>query len=115
MGVTSSILNRSIAPGNTSLRNEVISDASSRWRMSGRGAGTRRLERGVRGREARDRHPIRRARHVVEAHLVAEVHRPRFAAVFAADAELDVAARRASLLDTHAHELAHALDIDRVE
>src|SRR5688572_1332599 len=42
------------------------------------------------GLEACDRHPERRAAHVVEADLVAEVHGVGVAAVLAADAELEV-------------------------
>ena len=48
----------------------------------------------LRRREARDRHAIGRAAHVVEAHRVEEVNRRGIAAVFTADPELDVLARR---------------------
>src|SRR4051794_22764374 len=57
-----------------------------------------RLDRGAPGLQPGDRDAERRARHVVEADLVAEVHRVRVAAVLAADAELDAGARPAALL-----------------
>ena len=51
------------------------------------------LDRGLGGGEAGDRHAVGRARHIVEAELVAELHRVRITTVFAADAELDVRAQ----------------------
>ena len=54
-------------------------------------------QRRLRGGEAGDRHAVGRAGDVVEAELVAELDRVRIAAVFAADAELDVRAGAAAL------------------
>jgi hypothetical protein len=65
-------------------------------------------DRGLGGGEAGDGHAVRRAAHVVEAELVAELHRVRIAAVFAADAELDVGAGAAALGHGDLHELADA-------
>src|SRR4051812_21299325 len=48
------------------------------------------LDRRLRRGHARDRHAVRRAAHVVEARHVEERDRIRVAAVFAADAELQV-------------------------
>ena len=44
-----------------------------------------------------------------------EGDRRRVAAVLAADADLEARPRRAALLDGHAHELADALDVERLE
>ena len=56
-------------------------------------------QRGLGGGEAGDRHAEGRAAHVVQAELVAELHAVRIAAVFAADAELDVRAAAAAFVD----------------
>src|SRR5262249_48522865 len=71
----------------------------------------RRLRRG----EARDRHAIGRRADVVEADVVEEVHRGGVAAVLAADAELQVAARPPPALDAGADDVADAGDVDRRE
>jgi hypothetical protein len=47
--------------------------------------------------------------------MVAEVDRRRVAAVIAADAHLEVGARRAAALDSHLDQLADALLVDRLE
>ena len=52
-------------------------------------------QRGLGRRQAGDRHPERRAAHVVQPDLVAERDRLGIAAVLAADAKLDVRSRRA--------------------
>src|SRR5260363_68666 len=59
-------------------------------------AGDLLAERRLRGGEARDRHTIGRARHVVHADLVAERDRGRIAAMLAADADLEVGPRGAA-------------------
>src|SRR5205085_9545675 len=62
---------------------------------AGRGRDLRRTawapgpERSVGCSESRERNPERRARHVVKADVVAEVHRRRVAAVLPADPELE--------------------------
>ena len=63
-----------------------------RSRLAGGDLAQRRLCRG----EARDRHAVRRARHVVEADLMTERHRGGIAAVLTADADLDVRSRLAA-------------------
>src|SRR5262252_1358878 len=67
------------------------------------------------GGEAGNRHPERRTRHIVEPDLVAECDRRRIAAVFAANAELGVAARLASTFGGDLDQLADAITIDRHE
>src|SRR5262249_16543658 len=69
-------------------------------------------ERGLRRGEPRDRHPERRARHVIEPDLVAEGDRSGVAAVLAADADLELRPRRAPTLDPDPDELGDALAVD---
>src|SRR5882757_9260654 len=77
--------------------------------------GNRLAERGLRGGETRDRHPIGRARDVVEADLVAERDGGGIAAMLAADAHLQIGPRLASARDADLDELADAVAIDRDE
>src|SRR5262249_52933159 len=72
-------------------------------------------ERRLRGREPRDRHPERRAGHVIKTDLVAERDRGRITAMLAADAELDVFTHLAATLGGDAHQFADAVAIDRHE
>ncbi len=72
-------------------------------------------ERRLRRREPRDRHPVRRAAHVVEPHLLEEVNRRRVSAVLTADAQLDVGPCRASFRHGDVHELTDTGLIDRGE
>src|SRR5262249_22272296 len=72
-------------------------------------------QRGLRRRQPRDRQPIWRAGYVVEAEAMAEAHRTRIAAVFAADADLQTFALGAAALDGDAHQLADAFFVDRLE
>src|SRR5579883_2589518 len=72
-------------------------------------------ERGLRGGEAGNRHPVRRARYIVEPDFVAERHGGRVAAVFAANAELEVAARVAAPFGGGLDQLADPLAVDRYE
>ena len=58
----------------------------------------------LRRRQPGDRHAERRAAHVVQADLVAEHHAGGVAAVFAADADLELACDAAALLDAHLHQ-----------
>src|SRR4051794_30425922 len=58
--------------------------------LAGSGAGAVGTQGGTAGLEPGHRHPERRARDVVQAHLVEEVHRVGVAAVLAADAQLQV-------------------------
>src|SRR5262245_14667621 len=79
------------------------------FRLPGRGL----AEGGLRGGEARERHAERRARDVIERELVAERHGGRIAAVLAADPDLELRPCLAAPLDADAHQLAHALAVDR--
>ena len=56
-----------------------------------------RLDRRLGGGQPGDRHAVGRAAHVVQPGLEAELDRGRVAALLAADADLQVAARRAAL------------------
>src|SRR5262245_63422898 len=72
-------------------------------------------ERCVRGREARDGHPVGGARDVVETAAMEEGDRRRIAAVLAADPDLELLARPASVLHGDADELADPFLVDRLE
>src|SRR6476660_6149403 len=72
-------------------------------------------ERRLGGGEPCDRHPERRARHIVEAGFVTERHRRRIAAVFAADAKLQALARLTAALGGDLDELADPLTVKRDE
>ena len=78
-------------------------------------AGDHLAERCLGGSEPRDRHAIGRARHVVESDLVAERHRCRIAAVFAADADLEARPGLAAAGDADLDEFADAVAVDRNE
>src|SRR4051794_25201714 len=65
--------------------------------------------------EPRDRHPERRAGHVVQPRLVEEVHRVRIAPVLPADAELEVRLGCAAALDRDLHQPAHTRHVQRLE
>src|SRR5581483_5241528 len=58
-------------------------------------------ERRLRRREARHRHAIRGARHVIESNHIAELDGTRVTAVFAADADFQIFARLASVPYRH--------------
>jgi plasmid stability protein len=70
------------------------------------------LKSRLRRREPGDRHAIGRARDVIQAGLLAEGDRGRIAAMFAADTELQVRARRPAALRRDLDQLANALNID---
>src|SRR5229473_1709777 len=63
-------------------------------------------------RQPRCQHAIRRAGNIVQADLVAELNRRRIATMFAADSNLQVRARLASLFDGSLHQLAHTFLVD---
>src|SRR5437879_2898912 len=67
------------------------------------------------GREAGDRDPEGRTRHIVEAEEVAQFDARRIPAVLAADPDLQVLADSSTLLDAGAHELADALAVQGLE
>src|SRR4051812_820345 len=75
----------------------------------------RLAERGLRRGKARDRHAVGRARNVVEPDLMAERHRGGIAAVFAADADLEVRPGLAAAGDTDLDQFTDAGAIDRDE
>src|SRR5689334_14642709 len=66
------------------------------------------LERSLSCGQAGRRHTKGRAAHVVEAHAVEKLNRPRVAPVFTTDAGFEAWVGAAALLHSHAHELAHA-------
>src|SRR3954451_900590 len=72
-------------------------------------------ERSLGRGEAGDRHAERAARDVVQPDLVAQLDRVRVAALFAADAELDLRPRLAALLDGELHQPADAVRVHRLE
>src|SRR5215210_4279994 len=65
--------------------------------------------------QAGQRHPVGRARDVVEAEGVAEGDALRLAAVLAADAELDLLTRAAAALDRDPHQIPHPALVERLE
>ena len=67
------------------------------------------------GGQAGDRHPERRAAHVVEAGVVEEGDRLGVAAVLAAHAELELGLGLPAEPGADAHELADAVGVDRLE
>jgi len=69
----------------------------------------------LRGREPRNRNAIRRAAHVVEAYVVTEHHRLRLAAVFAADADIELRIHLATEFDADLHQFANSGLIYRYE
>src|SRR5258708_4881964 len=77
--------------------------------------GDRFSERSLPRRKPRDRHAIGRARDIVEPDLVAERHRRRIAAMFAADPNLEAGARLAPARNADLHEFTNALAIERNE
>src|SRR5205814_10548733 len=81
----------------------------------GRGAGPSCAEGRMSGGQPRQGHPERRARHVVEADLVAEVDRGRVAAVLAADPELERLPGGAAPLAGPADQLADARLVEGLE
>ena len=66
------------------------------------------LDRSLCGGQAGDGHAEGGAGHVVQAHLVAELHGGGVAAVLAADAQVQVGTGLAAHLGGHLHQLAHA-------
>src|SRR5687768_13122690 len=77
-------------------------------------------QRRLGGGQAGDRHPERRAAHVVHPGLVAEHHAVRVAAVLPADAHLQVLPglrlpTGPTLLDAHLDQLTYTVHVDRLE
>src|SRR5579872_6834468 len=66
-------------------------------------------------RKSSDGHSERRAGDVVQANLVAELDAVRFAAVFAANADLEVAIGTSAPLDADFHQSANAVEVDHLE
>src|SRR6185437_5785934 len=84
-------------------------------RRGSAGVAAGRLDGGAACFESGDRDAERRARHVVEPDLVAEVHGVGVAAVFAADADLQVGPGLAALFDRDPHQPADAVTVERLE
>ena len=76
---------------------------------------SRLFDLGVGRRQPRDGHHECRARHVVHAHAMAELHRRRIAAVLAADAHLEVRHRLPAALDADPDQLAHPFLVEHRE
>src|SRR5688500_16387826 len=118
----------SVVPSSSSERSRMRSDATLRSRESFALRSTlvamprmlavllpRSRDRRLRRREARDRHPIRRRRHVGETGVVAERDRRWVAAVLAADPDLETRARPAPALDRDPHHGAEAVAVEHLE
>ena len=73
------------------------------------------LDRCLRRCKPGNRHPERRAAHIVEPLLEAEFDGSRIAALLAADSDLQVAAGRTALLDRRLDELTDTGLINRLE
>ena len=71
-------------------------------------------ERRLGSGESGDRHPERRARHIVEPDIVAERDRRRVAAMLTADADLQLFLHPAAALNADANQLANTLLVDRL-
>src|SRR6185312_15377169 len=69
-------------------------------------------KRGLRSREACDRHAVRRAGHVVQAEPMEELHRLGFSAMLTANPHLEAGPHPAPLLHGHRDQLAHALLVE---
>src|SRR5438093_8203772 len=67
------------------------------------------------GGEARHRHAVWRATHIVQAEDVAEANRGRVSPMLAADPDLEIAAGFAALVDGDRHQAPHALGIQGFE
>ena len=72
-------------------------------------------ECGLRSSKPRDRNAIGRAGHVIQPDLVTEGDRGRIAAMFAANADLELRPRLAAALDADLDQFADAVAIDRDE
>src|SRR4051812_33592452 len=96
-------VNRPMSAGCIPLFNELL------------GRAVPRAQHSLGGGETGDRHPERRAGHVVEPGVVEEGDRLRVAAVLTAHAELEVGVGLAAPLGALVHELAHAARIDGLE
>src|SRR5438552_17569644 len=66
------------------------------------------LNHRMRRRQPRDWDSERRTTHIIQPHPIAELYALRIAAVFAADAALQVLARLPAQLDGHLDQLPHA-------
>ena len=73
------------------------------------------FESRMRCRQACDGHAERRAAHVVQTCEVAELHRRRFAAVFAANTAFERGFHLTSFLNGHAHELSNTVLVENGE
>src|SRR5438067_13513692 len=65
--------------------------------------------------EACDRNAKRRATHVVQSNLIAEGYRARFAAMLAADADLEIGLDAATALRSHTNKLPHTFTIKHLK
>jgi len=72
-------------------------------------------QRGSPGFETGDRHPERRARHIVETDSIEEMDRLWIATVFATHSEMNVGACSAATDASDPNQLANAIDINGLE
>src|SRR5687767_11662499 len=73
------------------------------------------LKHCLRRRKPSDRNALRRTTYVVEPDAMAELDAGGFAAMLAADPDLEIGALRTSFRRSHLHELAHAVLVDGFE
>src|SRR5947208_1998785 len=78
---------------------------------------SRRLTRhhALRGCQARNRHTIGRAAHVVESDLITKLDRRWIATMFAADSDFQVRSGGPALFKSHLHQTADALAVQFLE
>src|ERR1700744_1314348 len=76
-------------------------------------AGDSLAERRLRRSKASDRHAVGRARDVIQSDLVAECDRSGIAAMFAANADLEIGTSLAATRHADLHQFADAVAIDR--
>src|SRR6478609_6215896 len=72
-------------------------------------------ERSLRSGQTGDWDAIWRRAHVIHSGLLKEMNGCRVAAVFTADADLQILARQTAALDANRDDRAHAVDVDRRE
>src|SRR5665811_1470124 len=70
---------------------------------------------GATGFEPSHRHPERRARHIVQSHLVEEVHRVGVTTVLTADADLESGPGLAAFFDGDLHQAPDTFTVQRLE
>ena len=62
-----------------------------------------------------NRHTERRTADIIQANFVAELHRRRLTAMFAADTALQIRTDSTSLFSSHAHQLSYTILVEYLE